>query len=73
MLQICNMSFGMICSTPGLRLTIRIVRVASGRGIQCGAHQRNECCGAFFIARTVRRGEIPFLRMEQPSFRWVPI
>ena len=51
-------------------LTIRIVRVASGRGhgiLSAGSHQRNERCGAFFIARTVRRGEIPFLRMEQWS------
>jgi hypothetical protein len=31
---------------------------------------RNERCETFFIATTVGRGEIPFLRMEQPSFRW---
>ena len=53
-------------STPGSLADHPHCQGRLGKGhSECGAHQRNERCGAFFIARTVRRGEIPFLRMEQ--------
>jgi hypothetical protein len=55
-------------SVADLQHELGDLSVAWGRGhSEGGAHQRNNRCDAFFLAS--RRGEIPFLLMEQPSFR----